>query len=94
MRVDGQVADRLDLECRAGACIEVDSSPASLLPSLDEAPCSGWLAWVDDPPADRGSLELGDAVTLEFAVLERRDGLAAVVVHGAECSADTVCWVS
>jgi 23S rRNA (cytosine1962-C5)-methyltransferase len=91
VRVDGRVAGRIDLLCRAGACIEIEPVSDSLLPSFDEAPGRCWLAWVDAPAADRGSLEVGTAGRHQLEVLSRREGLAAVAVRGAPCRAAEVC---
>jgi 23S rRNA (cytosine1962-C5)-methyltransferase len=91
VRVDGRVAGRIDLLCRAGARIEVDPDCDSLLPALDEAPGRRWLVWVDAPACDRGSVEVGRAGALELEVLARREGLAAIFACGAPCRAAEVC---
>lgn len=83
--VDGRPAKRLGQTCRAGARIEIEAVPASALTSGVEDASADWLAWVDAPAADSGSIRLGGPdhaeLDLELRVLRRREGLAALRLH-------------
>jgi len=100
VRVDGQTVSRPGYRCRPGARIEIEAeaSPLAGLPTLSETPGARWIAWVDAPPADSGSVDLeahasasSSRSRLEFRVLGRRAGLAAIQLLGPTVSASRVC---
>lgn len=102
VRVDGQRVSRLGQRCRGGAWIEIEAG-ASQIPGWPELPTdssTGWIAWVDAPAADSGSLEIEartasssalSASALEFEVLDRREGLAVLHLAGPATSATRIC---
>lgn len=102
VRVDGQTVSRIGHRCRAGARIEIDLGAAGVagLPQLPTTSSAGWIAWVDAPAAESGSVALeGPAASprplepqrLEFRVLARREGLAGLRLEGPMASAPRVC---
>ena len=97
VRVDGQPVSRLGRRCRAGARIEIEVETSRIdgLPGLPTTSSASWIAWVDAPAADSGSVALearaSSSSTVEFAVLARREGLAVVHLAGPTASATRIC---
>lgn len=97
MRVDGQTVSRLGQRCRAGARVEIEAEASRVagLPELPTASSAGWIAWVDAPAAESGSVDLetraSSSSRLEFKVLARREGVAVLQLAGATVSAGRVC---
>jgi 23S rRNA (cytosine1962-C5)-methyltransferase len=103
--MDGHLADRLGIECPAGARIEIrgergDFSSTLVTPvsplgsragSPDEGPSSDWIGLIDDPPWRSGALRSEGKPEIEFEIGERRQGLAVVTLTGPACERRMIC---
>ena len=103
--MDGDLVDRLGVECPAGARIEIrgEGDDASLalatlanppgpgVGSRDEGPASNWIGLIDDPPWPSGALRSEGKPEIEFEIGARRAGLAVISLVGPICERRTIC---
>lgn len=91
VRVDGRLFDRSAGDCPAGARVEIDDVPDSIVPPRPVGAHPAWSALIDEPAWRGGALHVSEEVSLEFKIDERRAGLARIVLEGPACEAPAIC---